>query len=88
MQIRIGDYEITSDSWSVMVTKEGVSKPSDKNPEGKPKKDLVGYYPRLSMALEGILERQIRDSEATTVQQLLTEIQAAKEAILGVKVSV
>ena len=81
MDIRIGNYRIKSDSYCVAVMKEIITQSKGRSPGGKKREVLVGYYPRLGMALEGLLERQIKDSEAETVGQLLAEIRAAKEVI-------
>jgi hypothetical protein len=86
MNIKVNaDYRITSDERNVIVNRRHMSDPTkapnwakrqaegaDPTPTEKWKE--VSYHHRIEQALEWIVDQQIRDSEADTLEELVGQI--------------
>ena len=79
MKIEIGGYIITSDSKNVMLNKKSVIKAGEN--AGQETQTTVGYYTDLTHCLQGLVDQAVRESSATSVKELLTEIRALKQEI-------
>lgn len=73
-RIPFGPYRLTADShqWVVVEPKTRGSGPNAGETYDAP----VGYCSELGAALKLIAERRLRDSDATTLSQLRTELAA------------
>jgi hypothetical protein len=80
-RIRIRNYVVTSDAnnWTVVEVRV-VKDPASRN-HGQEYEYALGYYPKLSAALEGLLEFVARSSEADSLAALLVEVRAFREEI-------
>lgn len=78
MDIAIGEkYRITSDTMNVIV--EQLVKPKDvgKDPAWK----QVAYFRTPEQAIQNILDREARLSEATTLRDLLAHMRAVRDDV-------
>ena len=66
-------YKIESDGTCVVLYKLGKEKD-----DGTANWYVTGYYPRLSQALDRLLEERISDSEARTLTDLLDAIRCVE----------
>lgn len=85
------DYKLTSseDGKNVMIEKQ-IYKEDDigiAEPTGRYKVD--GYFGSVPAAVRGLIKRQLNNSDATTFEQLITEMEGIEfkvmEAVKGVK---
>ena len=81
MNINIGDYTITSDTYNLILN----SRIRNSDPKSKRYGEVylrpIGYFPNLKMALNELVSRSVRDSDATSVQQLFAELERIENAI-------
>ncbi|PGX99899.1 hypothetical protein COE15_14580 [Bacillus cereus] len=83
MNIQIGDkYKITSDAYNVVINQK-YQKEIKEGEEPKFDYKAVGFYPNLEKACVGLLDKDLKDSEATSIKDLMLEIKNAKLAILA-----
>ena len=81
MEIRIGEYIITSDENNVVLNTVMVNKsPKSKN-YGAEYLCAEGYYPTLEMALRALCNKELRKTDAATVEELQQEIARLWELI-------
>lgn len=82
MYLDFGKYYIENDGLNWTIFERKVYQEGDHVGEeyGVPK----GYYPRLSAALEGLLNCKLQDSEATSIGEVIAEIRAALNIITEV----
>ncbi|MDR9792743.1 hypothetical protein Q8A72_07100 [Aeribacillus pallidus] len=93
LNIRINDdYKITSDTYNVIVNRRHISDPTKapnwekRKAEGAdptPKETWreVAYCRNVEQALEWILDRQVKESDAETFSDLLREIRQFRREI-------
>lgn len=86
MNIQVNaDYRITSDERNVIVNRRHMSDPTKSprwaelaakgaSPEPTEKWKEVSYHHRLEQALEWIVDQQIRDSAAESLEELVEQI--------------
>lgn len=83
MEIYVGEkYKLTSDPMNVIINE----KYEKKNKEGKVlghDYKVVGYYSNITKALIALLHKDLRESEVTSVEELLEAIKNAVERILN-----
>ncbi len=83
MNIQIGEkYKITSDAYNVVINQK-YQKEAKEGEEPKYEYKAIGFYPNLEKACIGLLDKDLRDSEATSIKDLMLEIKSAKLAILS-----
>ncbi|OOZ76565.1 hypothetical protein BHL35_25410 [Bacillus cereus] len=83
MNIQIGEkYKITSDTYNVVINQK-YQKEAKEGEEPKYDYKPIGFYPNLEKACIGLLDKDLRDSEATSIKDLMLEIKNAKLAILS-----
>jgi len=75
MNIKIGKYRLTSSSHDFAVSEPTVSE------KGKEYNNNPSYHPTLISALENVLKRKVMQSEATTLNQLVKDVQASREEL-------
>lgn len=85
MKIQIDDkYQITSDSMNyILQEKREVKEGKDK---GEVREVTLGYYGTITNALQGYKELQIRDSDVTTIDELMKlikDLDKKIETLLG-----
>ena len=80
MRIQIGKYIIKNcDERNLVIVEQ---RPAGKNPKGTGVKEVtVGYYPNLEWALHKIKDLNISESDADTVDVLLTQLEQIDETI-------
>ncbi|UNA01448.1 hypothetical protein MG295_00031 [Bacillus phage vB_BcgM] len=82
MEIYIGEkYKLTSDPMNVIINEK-----YEKKKEGKVvghDYKVVGYYSNVTKALVALLHKDLRESEAKSVEDLIDAIEAAVEKILN-----
>lgn len=99
MDIQVNeDYKLTSDSMNVIINRKKIVDPK-KSPnwpkmqaEGKSgepyeKWEEVSYHSTVDRALEWILDRQIKESDAQSISELLEDIKGFKAKIRAVLAS-
>lgn len=78
IDIRINsEYKLTSDAMNVILNKRYMSDPSrSKQPDAvsEEKWKEIGYYPTIERALNDLVDKSVRSSEATTLSALHSEI--------------
>ncbi|MBU5424982.1 DUF5405 family protein [Tissierella pigra] len=85
MKIQIDDkYQITSDSMNyILQEKREVKEGKDK---GEVREVTLGYYGTITNALQGYKETQIRNSDVTTIDELMKlikDLDKKIETLLG-----
>lgn len=72
MEIKIGKYTITSDPLCIILNETKTIK----NGKRKGEKYLspIGYYIGVEGCLDALLELKIRESQATSIKELLDEV--------------
>lgn len=86
MEICIGEkYKITSDAYNVIINQR-YQKESKEGEEIKFDYKSIGFYPNVEKACIALLDKELRESEATVIKDLMLEIKNEKIAILsGIK---
>lgn len=80
INIPIGeDYKVTTDSNNFILHKKRIGE-SGKS-KGKLLWEVIGYYGKLESALQGYKNLRIKESEATSIQILLRDIEKIDEVI-------
>lgn len=74
MEIRIDkDWVITSDTFQFILNRRKTVKSGKE--VGKEWLDAIGYYPTIPQLVSGLIHQGIRDSDATTLAELATEVE-------------
>ncbi|QKJ59383.1 DUF5405 family protein [Serratia fonticola] len=74
MKIRIDkDWVITSDTFQFILNRRKTVKTGKE--VGKEWLDAIGYYPTIPQLVSGLINQGIRDSNATTLAELATEVE-------------
>lgn len=83
MNIQIGDkYKLTSDAYNVVINQK-YQKETKEGEEPKYDYKAIGFYPSVEKACVAMLDKDLRDSEATSIKDLMLEIKNTKLAILA-----
>ncbi|AGT13568.1 hypothetical protein TROLL_43 [Bacillus phage Troll] len=83
MNITVGEqYKLTSDPMNVIINEKYEKKNKQQEVVGHDYK-AIGYYPNVTKALVALLHKDLRESEATSVEELLEAIENAVERILN-----
>ncbi|WP_428879804.1 hypothetical protein [Bacillus cereus group sp. BfR-BA-01700] len=83
MEICIGEkYKITSDAYNVIINQR-YQKESKEGEEIKFDYKSIGFYPNVEKACIALLDKELRESEAKAIKDLMIEIKNAKLAILA-----
>lgn len=78
MDIKIGDYNILSDSLNLWITKDIV------NSQGvHTEKRVAGYAQNFEQLYAQFIDTGLRDSDATTTKTFLKEIKGIREELLS-----
>ncbi len=72
LKIDIGKYVITSDPHNIIVNIEKVKQEGDN--AGQKYLSPISYHRTLPDAIESMTQKNIRDSDATTLKQLYKEL--------------
>lgn len=81
IRIEIGDrYVVTSDQFQFILRERKFAKSG--NDAGKEYLDTVGYYPKLSQLVSGLLHHSILTGDATAFSALNAEIELLGEKCL------
>ena len=79
MEIPIGKYVITSDSYCYALSEKKKVKEGEN--QGTEYLQNIGYYSTIEICLEALLEHKIRTSDAATIKELLEEMKKASKFI-------
>lgn len=79
MEIEIGKYVITSDPLCIILNEKKKVKSGEN--EGKEYISPVGYYHTVEDCMEGLLQHKIRESQATSIRELVDEIKGISKFI-------
>ena len=83
MQIKIGDYEITSDKYNIIISEVITPKRKKSEEGGQPYTLTRGYFHSLKEAFLSLLGMKLKDSEATTLKELGKAVESAEKEILS-----
>ena len=89
MNIRLGDYKITSTSTDYTLYRLGMTDPEHRLSAGKAKEKvaIVGYYTTLQHALEAIPADAVKMSDAKDIKEVIaiteTYVDLLKQSIKG-----
>ena len=72
------DHFLNTDNFCCWITREKPNKDGKVNP-----RNMSGYYPTFTGAVESYIERRIKTSEATEISELKNEIEALKAEVRG-----
>lgn len=79
MEINLNDkYVITSDTYCYVLNKKMVNKKTNEE-----YLSAVGYYGNLEQLIDSLINREVRESEATSIQGVLEVIENAKNDIVS-----
>ena len=79
MRIQLDDHHfLNTDNFCCWITREKPNKDGKVNP-----RNMSGYYPTFTGAVESYIERRIKTSEATESAELKNEIEALKAEVRG-----
>jgi len=84
MQIKVGDYEITSDKFNIIISEVITPKRKKSKEGGQPYTLVRGYFHSLKEAFQGLLGMKLKDSEATTLRELAESLERIEKEILSV----
>ncbi|ERK16787.1 hypothetical protein L580_0366 [Serratia fonticola AU-P3(3)] len=74
MKIRIDkNWVITSDTFQFILNRRKTVKTGKE--VGKEWLDAIGYYPTIPQLVSGLIHQGIRDSDATTLAELASEVE-------------
>lgn len=83
MEIAIGkDYVITSDAYNVILNKRYDKKDKAGNDLGEEALKQIGYYPNLIKACTALLNKEIKQSDAKSVDELFQYIDKCTNEIV------
>ncbi|QFP93404.1 UNVERIFIED_ORG: hypothetical protein Xoosp15_139 [Xanthomonas phage Xoo-sp15] len=83
MEIFIGeDYKLTSDTNNVIINQKYQKKTKEGEPPQFDFKE-IGYYANVEQACIGLLNKKLRDSEVTSIKELMILIKDTKLEILA-----
>lgn len=78
IRIEIGDrYVVTSDQFQFILRERKFAKSG--NDAGKEYLDTVGYYPKLSQLVSGLLHHSILTGDATAFESLAVQVERVAE---------
>lgn len=72
MNIRVGNYKITSDKSQYVVSE--IKEHTDGKNIGLEYETAFKFYPHISYAINSLVERQLKDSDATTLAELRKDL--------------
>ena len=79
MRIQLDEHHfLNTDDFCCWITREKPNKDGKVNP-----RNMSGYYPTFTGAVESYIERRIKTSEATEISKLKNEIEALKAEVRG-----
>ena len=79
MRIQLDNHHfLNTDNFCCWITREKPNKDGKVNP-----RNMSGYYPTFTGAVESYIERRIKTSEATEIAELKNEIEALKAEVRG-----
>lgn len=79
MRIKLDEkHWLNSDTYSCWITSETISK-NDK----KIVRNVSGYYPTLTGAVESYVEKKIKSAEADKISKLNTQLKELKKEVRG-----
>lgn len=79
MKVKCGRYTIYSDAYCMWIAETRESKDKDGKPTGKTREERVaGYCENLEQLMEDFIEKRTRNSDATTLKQLLKDLASAE----------
>jgi hypothetical protein len=78
MDIRIGNYRLTSGPKDFTITEVKVNADKESKNIGKEYDTDASYHPTLESALNNVLKRGLLKSDATTLWELLKELQSSR----------
>ena len=79
MRIQLDEHPfLNTDNFCSWITREKPNKDGKVNP-----RNMSGYYPTFTGAVESYIERRIKTSEATEISELKNEIEALKAEVRG-----
>lgn len=79
MRIQLDEHHfLNTDNFCCWITREKPNKDGKVNP-----RNMSGYYPTFTGAVESYIERRIKTSEATEISELKNEIEALKTEVRG-----
>lgn len=79
MRIQLDEHHfLNTDNFCCWITREKPNKDGKVNP-----RNMSGYYPTFTGAVESYIERRIKTSEATEIAELKNEIEALKTEVRG-----
>ena len=86
IRIEIGDrYVVTSDQFQFILREKKVAKTG--NNADKEYLDTVGYYPKLSQLVSGLLHHSILTGDATAFESLAVQVERVAELCQAVSPS-
>ena len=79
MRIQLDEHHfLNTDNFCCWITREKPNKDGKVNP-----RNMSGYYPTFTGAVESYIEWRIKTSEATEISELKNEIEALKTEVRG-----
>ena len=84
MNIKIGNYNLTSDACQFIVSETKTNNQEGSKHFGEEYESNYTYHPTIESALNGVLKRRLRASDATTLEQLKKELQEHRRELQGI----
>lgn len=84
MEILIGkEYKITADPLNIILSKRYVQKDKDQNIVDENAFKVIGYYPDIESACNGLLLKSIHESDVKMVEDLKSFVLTMKKQIIA-----
>ncbi|AIW03542.1 replication initiation protein [Bacillus phage Moonbeam] len=81
MNIQLNEnYKLTSDQHNVILNRK--NKKKEDNPNTEDTYSAIAFYPNLEQACNGLIDKEIRLSEATSIEQLVNDMTKLKDEIV------
>jgi len=82
MEIMVGqNYKITSDALNIILNKKYFKKDKEGNITEEEAFKQIGYYNTLNVALNALIEKEIKGSDAISLDELQKHVEGVKEDI-------
>ena len=81
MEVQIGKYKISTDKYNFVLEEEITPKRKRSESGGQPYWVTLGYYPTLELACHNLMKCDIKDTDASDLEGVVTHITDSTEAI-------
>ena len=81
MEVQIGKYKISTDKYNFMLEEEITPKRKRSESGGQPYWIYIGFYPTLELACKGLMQCDIKNTDASDLEGVVTAVADSTEVI-------